>query len=183
MLQQQANQDGDITGQVLFCIAGCLVGCIDWALNFFNRLAYTNIALYGNSFVTASKETWKLVKAKGIDALINDSLVSNVWTFGSYAIGLMSGIAAYSWLYITDPNYVNNNTTGNSNYYSIIILFSVGLGINIGLALGSGAIGPGVTTMFVCLAEDPQVVAQRDPQLFEALRQAYPQVVNPVDHA
>ena len=44
----------------------------------------TNIALYGNSFVTASKETWQLVKQKGIDALINDSLINTVWTFGSY---------------------------------------------------------------------------------------------------
>jgi hypothetical protein len=34
--------------------------------------------------------------------------------------------------------------------------------------------------MFVCLAEDPEVVAQRDPQLYEALRQAYPQIVQPV---
>lgn len=52
--------------------------------------------------------------------------------------------------------------------------YSVVLGLNIALALGSGSIGTGCTTMFVCLAEDPQVVAQRDPQLFEALRQAYP---------
>jgi len=179
ILQSQANQDGDMVGAALACVAGCLVGCIDWAITFFNRLAYTNIALYGNSFVTASKETWHLIKAKGIDALVNDCLVNNVWTFGSYAIGLLSGIAAYSWLYITNPSYVQ----GNSNYYSIVILFSVGLGINIALALGSGAIGSGVTTMFVCLAEDPQVVAQRDPQLFEALRQAYPQVVHAVDHS
>lgn len=167
-----------MVGAALACVAGCLVGCIDWAITFFNRLAYTNIALYGNSFVTASKETWQLVKMKGIDALVNDCLVNNIWTFGSYAIGLLSGIAAYSWLYITNPSYIQNN----SNYYPVIILCAVGLGINIALALGAGAIGSGVTTMFVCLAEDPQVVAQRDPQLFEALRQAYPQVINAVDH-
>ena len=41
---------------------------IDWLIEFFNRLAYVNIALYGNSYIAAAKETWTLVKAKGIDA-------------------------------------------------------------------------------------------------------------------
>jgi hypothetical protein len=133
-----------MVGAALACVAGCLVGCIDWAITFFNRLAYTNIALYGNSFITASKETWQLVKAKGIDALVNDCLVGNVFTFGAYAIGLLSGIAAYSWLIITNPSYVQQN----SSYYPVIILLSVGLGINIALAIGS-AITSGVTVMFV----------------------------------
>lgn len=118
----------------------------------------------------ASKETWQLVKSKGIDALINDSLINNVWVFGSYAIGLGAGIFAYAYLSISNPEYVQND----SSYYSVVILFAVILGLNIALALGSGSIGTGCTTMFVCLAEDPAIVAQRDPELFEALRQAYP---------
>lgn len=77
-VQQQQAQEGDMIGFAIACVAGCIIGCIDWLITFFNRLAYTNIALYGNSFLTASKETWQLVKQKGIDALINDSLI-NKW--------------------------------------------------------------------------------------------------------
>ena len=177
-VQQQEASQGDMVGFALSCVLGCIIGCIDWLITFFNRLAYTNIALYGNSFITASKETWQLVKQKGIDALINDSLINNVWVFGSYAIGLGCGIFAYAYLSISDPEYVQND----SSYFSVIIFFAIGLGLNIALSLGSGSIGTGCTTMFVCLAEDPAVIAQKDPELFEALRQAYPQVIHPIDH-
>jgi hypothetical protein len=43
--------------------------------------AYTNlslafIALYGKSYIPAAKDAWRLLKHRGIDALVNDSLVS-----------------------------------------------------------------------------------------------------------
>lgn len=157
IIQQQESANGDMVGSILACVAGCLVGCIDWAITFFNRLAYTNIALYGNSFVTASKETWQLVKQKGIDALINDSLINTVWTFGSYAIGLGCGIFAYAYLSISNPSYVQQD----GSYFSVVIFFAIGLGLNIALAMGAGTIGAGCTTMFVCLAEDSQIIAQK----------------------
>jgi len=34
------------------------------------------IALYGKAYIPAAKDTWKLFKDRGIDALVNDSLVS-----------------------------------------------------------------------------------------------------------
>lgn len=34
-----------------------------------------SIALYGKSYIAAAKDTWSLIKDRGIDALINDSLV------------------------------------------------------------------------------------------------------------
>lgn len=33
------------------------------------------IALYGKPYIAAAKDTWRLMKDRGIDALINDSLV------------------------------------------------------------------------------------------------------------
>ena len=32
-------------------------------------------ALYGKPYITAAKDTWRLFKDRGIDALVNDSLV------------------------------------------------------------------------------------------------------------
>lgn len=32
-------------------------------------------ALYGKAYIPAAKDTWKLFKDRGIDALVNDSLV------------------------------------------------------------------------------------------------------------
>lgn len=40
-----------------------------------DRYAYIEIALYGKPYLAAAKDTWRLFKNRGIDALINDSLV------------------------------------------------------------------------------------------------------------
>jgi len=39
---------------------------------------------------------------------------------------------------------------------------------------------PQVSTIFVGLAEDPQVLAERDPALFEMIRRTYPEVATSV---
>jgi hypothetical protein len=34
-----------------------------------------HLALYGKAYIPAAKDTWRLMKDRGIDALINDSLI------------------------------------------------------------------------------------------------------------
>jgi hypothetical protein len=46
-----------------------------------NRYAYIEIALYGKPYLVAAKDTWKLFVDRGIDALVNDQIVS----MGTYA--------------------------------------------------------------------------------------------------
>lgn len=57
----QASSDGDILGMILWCIVGCLIGLLDWAVQFLNRYAFAHIALYGKAYVPAAKDTWKYV--------------------------------------------------------------------------------------------------------------------------
>ncbi|PRQ77516.1 hypothetical protein AAT19DRAFT_8584 [Rhodotorula toruloides] len=47
-------------------------------------------------------------------------------------------------------------------------------------SLGYAGLSSGVSTVFVALAHDPEVLAERDPELFAVIRQTYPHVVNPV---
>ncbi len=54
------------------------------------------------------------------------------------------------------------------------------IGFQITHSLGYGALSSGASTIFVALAEDPMMLAEKDPQLFETIRQTYPQVVTPV---
>lgn len=54
------------------------------------------------------------------------------------------------------------------------------IGFQITHSLGNGALSSGASTIFVALAEDPMMLAERDPQLFETIRQTYPKVVQPV---
>ena len=77
--------------------AECFLSCIEGLVEYFNRYAYIEIgrqrspsqraqrtpadphpplsALYGKPYLSAAKDTWRLFKDRGIDALVNDSLV------------------------------------------------------------------------------------------------------------
>lgn len=53
------------------------------------------------------------------------------------------------------------------------------MGIMMGSTLGS-AIDAGVSTIFVGLGEDPHVLAERSPGLFDMIAEKYPQVLQGV---
>ena len=75
--QSQSRQEGGIGGMVgyiAFCILGCLLGLLEWAVQFLNRYAFCHIALYGKAYIPAAKDTWHMIKDRGIDALVNVSL-------------------------------------------------------------------------------------------------------------
>ncbi|KAK0369952.1 hypothetical protein CLIM01_12688 [Colletotrichum limetticola] len=72
--QQQSAADGNIVSYVLFCILSCLISLLDWAVTFLNRYAFSHIALYGKAYIPAAKDTWKMIKDRGIDALVNVSI-------------------------------------------------------------------------------------------------------------
>lgn len=75
--RSQSGQEGGIGGMigyVVFCLLGCLLSLLEWAIQFLNRYAFCHIALYGKAYIPAAKDTWHMIKDRGIDALINVSL-------------------------------------------------------------------------------------------------------------
>ncbi|GAA5981605.1 hypothetical protein JCM5350_008046 [Sporobolomyces pararoseus] len=176
LLRSYENSEGNMVGAAIACVAQCCIGCITSLVEYFNRYAYIEIALYGKSYIRAAKDTWNLFRDRGITALINDCLVNNIWTFGSYAVGALCSAFAFIYLKVLDPSFIQQN----SNLKSVAMLYSFITGFSICHTLGYGALSSGVSTVFVCLAENPEVLAQRDPALFGLIQQAYPQVVTSV---
>jgi hypothetical protein len=115
-----------------------------------------------------------LFKDRGIDALVNDSLVSMTLTWGAYAIGLLSMLFAYLYLRFTSPSF-----NANGQYTVPLVLFAFLIGLVCSLTMSS-AIEAGVSTIFVGLGEDPQVLAIRAPALFGLIAETYPDVVRGV---
>ena len=76
LARSEAAQNGDVLGAICACVAQCCVGCVQAMVEYFNRYAYIDIALFGRGYVQSAKETWRLFKDRGIDALINDCLVN-----------------------------------------------------------------------------------------------------------
>ncbi|GAA5864729.1 hypothetical protein JCM8547_008289 [Rhodosporidiobolus lusitaniae] len=176
ILQSYASEEGSAVGVAIACCVNCCLGILTNLVEYFNRYAYIDIALYGNPYITAAKETYRLFRDRGITALINDCLTGNIWSFGSFAVGSLCSAFAFIYLKVLNPSYVENNgdIKAAASGYAFLV------GFVICHTLGYSAIQSGIDTTFTALAHDPEVMAERDPELFELIRRAYPQVVTSV---
>ncbi|KAJ7072323.1 plasma-membrane choline transporter-domain-containing protein [Mycena amicta] len=172
--QNSANADGHPVEACLACCAACFIGIIENLVEYFNRYAYIEIALYGKPYITAAKDTWRLLVDRGVSAIVNDSLVGMTLTWGGYAVGLLCSLFSYLYLRFTHPSY-----NADGNYTAPVVLFAFLIGLQCSITLSS-AIEAGVSTIFVGLGEDPQVLAVRAPALFALIAQTYPDVVRGV---
>lgn len=69
-------------------------------------------------------------------------------------------------------------TSLNSRTESVIIAGVVGFLIGIAeFSIIAAVIDSGVTTTFVCLAEDPAALARTKPELYQQIQAVYPNVV------
>jgi len=170
-LLRQAARDGSIVA----AIAHCLVGCIEGLVQYFNSYAYVHVAIYGKPFCDAAKDTWRLVKTSGIDAIINDSLIGTVLGFGALMVGVVSATAGYAIGRVILAAVKSDPNSDASGFLLVIciLLFFVGMFM---MNVVSMVMESGTQTTFVCLAEDPAALARTKPELYEKFKQVYPQI-------
>ena len=72
----------------------------------------------------AAKDTWHLIKDRGVDAIINDLLIDNVLTMGSVFCGYLTAFLCYLYLKYTSPAY---NSTGGFTAPIMAFGFLIGL--------------------------------------------------------
>lgn len=105
--QSEASQ-GNMVGVIAFWILGCIIGILDWAVQFLNRYAFSYIALYGKAYIPAAKATWNMIKQRGIDALINECLIGPVLSMGATFVGYATSLLAYLYLVRIHHSYLGN---------------------------------------------------------------------------
>ena len=81
------NDDG-----ILFCLAECILGCIESIVEYFNEWAYAYVGIYGYSFIDAAKGVFSLFQSRGWTTIITDSLIGNVLGMISVGVGVLTGI-------------------------------------------------------------------------------------------
>ncbi|KAK9451158.1 plasma-membrane choline transporter-domain-containing protein [Limtongia smithiae] len=169
--QQAARGNGNVIGMAIICVLRGLIAILSWAVQYFNHYAYCYIALYGSAYIPAAKETWKLIKDRGIDALINDCLIDPVLSLGAQFVAYVCALFAYLYLRYTQPAY---NSTGN--YYAPCVGFAFVIGLQI-CNIASTPIKSGAATFFTAMARDPEVLRMSYPQLYNSIAQYYPRVL------
>ncbi|TPX61697.1 hypothetical protein PhCBS80983_g00930 [Powellomyces hirtus] len=172
MASQEAAQDGNVVGALCAACAGCCLGIIEGLIEYFNKWAFVQVAVYGKDYITAAKDTWRLCKTRGIDAIINDQLIGTVLGIGGLVVSFICGFVAFLYVRFSD------NIPNNALHYAVFIILAVFLGASEFFVL-SNVIDSGATATFVCLAEDPAALQRTKPELYEAIRAVYPQVAYP----
>lgn len=192
--QQQEAQGGNMVASIAFCCLGCIIGLLDWAVQFINRYAFSHIALYGKAYIPAAKDTWtyvlfplfgpfreyhpcaiadrfsSMMKQRGIDALINDCLIGPVLTMGSTFVAYICTLLAFLYLEFTKPEY---NEGGK--FTPVVMAFAFLIGLQV-CQIFMTPIGSGVDTIFVASAWDPEVLMKDHSDFYQRMVQVYPKV-------
>ncbi|UNI13916.1 Putative choline transporter, neither null mutation nor overexpression affects choline transport [Purpureocillium takamizusanense] len=161
---------GDMIGYVIFCVINCLLSLLEWALQFLNRYAFCHIALYGKPYFQAAKDTWNMIKDRGIDALVNECLIGPVLSFGAMFIGFACALMAYLYLIFTKPAY---NTDGG--FTAVVVAFSYLIGFQIAHVFTT-PLSSGIDAIFVASGWDPQVMINDHPELYQEMVRVFPKV-------
>jgi len=146
---------------ILVCIADCILGIIDNLLRYFNLYAFTQVAIYGKSYCRAAKDTWEMIHSHGVEAIINDNLISSVLTVGSLLGGLVCALSGGLLALAIIPKY----------WLTCAILgFAIGF---VMVMLTMEIVESGVATIFVCFAMDPLALQRNDPLLYNRFQETY----------
>ncbi|KAF8935050.1 putative choline transporter, neither null mutation nor overexpression affects choline transport [Dissophora ornata] len=175
-LANMARSENDGIMAFVACLIECILACLQGIAEYVNKYAFAQVAIYGKSYIQAAKDTWTILKDRGVEQIINDNLIGNVWGMAGILGGVLSGVASYLYIRFANPSF---NSTGEFTYVIVIMAFVMGLQIvfTVGTVIDSG-----VATTFVCLAEDPAALARTKPELFERIRATWPEVVQGVNY-
>ncbi|KAE8318425.1 plasma-membrane choline transporter-domain-containing protein [Aspergillus transmontanensis] len=168
--QRHEAAEGNLLGSIAFWILGCFISMLDWLVTFFNRYAFCHIALYGKPYIESAKDTWTMMKDRGVDALVNDCLMGPVLTMGSVFVSYVCALLSYLYLQYTHPAY---NSGGE--FTPVIMAFSFVIGLQV-CQIFMTPVGSGIETIFAAMAWDPQVMIQNHPDLWYRLVNLYPKV-------
>ncbi|KGG50476.1 hypothetical protein DI09_6p600 [Mitosporidium daphniae] len=144
---------------VVGAIADCILGCIENLASYFNFFAYTELAIYGRSFVSSAKDCWSLIRRSGVELIVNDVLSGVVLTLGMLAVTV--GGSLYGKFLVSIVLYKLTQSAAE------IYIFITALEFLLSYAMLAEMIRSGINTSIVCFCEEPRGVQTSNPALYE----------------
>jgi len=136
---------------------------LDRAFTFFNRYAFTYVAVYDYSFMDASRAVSSLFLQRGWTAIVNDDIVDTILFLGQIIIAVVSSLVGYAY-----SIQVGCNLT---NLYQITMLgFLAGY---LFAVVTLKCISSAVATVYVSFAEAPDSLERYHPEHYHELRGAW----------
>ena len=129
--------------------------------------AYAHCAIYGSGFVAAAKSTWNLFLNKGIMAIINDDLTGAGITCGALVCGVLCGGIGWAIALAFYADVLQQEW----QQYGLVTCVAVFCGV-VGIIVAEICLHPlpsAVQSLFVCWAEEPEVLADNRPEVYNEL--------------
>lgn len=148
------------------CCVLCCLGCCEKCLEWLSEYAYAYMAVYGTPFITSGARVVGMMSSSGMTAIAQTFLTGTIIRFGDL-LGLVLG-AAVGWLV-----ELNEDEQTSENEEHVWVAMATGAVVGVVISdIGLSLLSAGVKTIFVCCAEDPQVLWNRDPELARLLNLA-----------
>lgn len=145
------------------CCILCCLGCFEKCLEWLSEYAFAYMAVYGTPFVTSGVRVVGILTKSGMTAVGQTFLTGTMIRFGDL-LGLVLG-AAVGWLVEAE-----DQDSSSSGEEAVWVAMATGAVIGVVITdIGLALLSAGVKTIFVCCAEDPQVLWSRDPELARLL--------------
>ncbi len=148
---------------ILFCLADCILGCLESLAEYFNQWAFVYVGLYGYSFVEAGKNVIALFRSRGWTSIIADMLVDTVLLMVSLGVGVLTGIVG-----VVVGSLVQQDS------WTLVACFFIGMVM--GFVLCStlfSLISSAVNATIVLYAEAPAEFQANHPELSDQMRSAW----------
>jgi len=161
------------SGAMVNCVGCC---CVKLA-EYFNKYAFVHVAIYGDSFIDSAKASWSFIKSRGVDALVNDCLIFSLMNMVVLFMLLVTGVSSYFISYDQYADYFYTSSYEVASGASMMIAIGVSLSIVISLLLFGVVmqiVESGVAALFVCLAREPELLLNINPEFHGLCQNKYP---------
>ncbi|KAF9118115.1 putative choline transporter, neither null mutation nor overexpression affects choline transport [Mortierella sp. 14UC] len=153
---------------------------INKALESITPLVFCEVAIYGKPFLPAANDAFKIVKDRGLDAVLNEIIISTVWSIGAFFGAYVSAISTQEYLMMV----MGGRGTPDVKHHTLQIWIVTGLVFVLSMQVmftAGTVIHSGVATIFIALAEDPDALAEAKPKFFAKIQAAYPDMLKEDD--
>ncbi|KAJ3093496.1 hypothetical protein HK100_006579 [Physocladia obscura] len=144
-------------------IVNALFGWMDYLLKTFDLYALVRVGIHYEPYLVAAKTTWGLISQQGLDALINDDCIETVTSSTS----LLGSITLGSIAFITSKIVFKLDWDITLMCVFVSLLFGFAM-----LSIMGVTVEMGVVALFVCLAEDGEVLIDLHPRECKVLVEA-----------
>ncbi|CAM6083759.1 unnamed protein product [Calypogeia fissa] len=154
--------------EFLFSCVVCFLAVYETLIRYFNKMGYIQVAIYGKPFVRASKDTWDMLRAQQVDALVHDDLTSTVLVLACGLGGSLSALVGGIYTFVAHKSLT-----------IVITIVSYIIGAQL-TYITMAVVESAVATYYVCFAEDPDSLQRHDGPFYERMWVRQMELTTPV---